>query len=322
MRELAVTRSEAKAFKELWDADRYDLACQIQVLTEELDAAQASEEALFEKLGERTLDLEILQESYVNMSDRCNDGNDEIADLRDQLSRYQSVLKDRNAVFVTHLSVTDLRANGDSEKIDINGHYGSNGVKLINEEENDDRSGWDEMTKNDSKGMKSMDTINHNGRNEGNDNRGRIASDGRDEEDGEDFEDGGEGDGHPSLASVSICDISLPQRDTQRPVTRRDSNGSGKRDIGSEAGSNDSTAERRAGERQQKRMGMGEQDDGEEGARSGVPLSKDTNKSDEDETDERSDALIKKDDKSSMKSSVDDDYEGEEDFYEEEFEDP
>jgi hypothetical protein len=42
-------------------------------LTEERDDARRNEEELFDALGERTNDLEKLQESYVDMTDRCND---------------------------------------------------------------------------------------------------------------------------------------------------------------------------------------------------------------------------------------------------------
>ena len=76
--ELILFKNKEKEVKELWDSEKYDLNCNISVLTEERDAAQSNEEILFEKLEEKTLDLEILQESYVDMTDKCNDGNDEI----------------------------------------------------------------------------------------------------------------------------------------------------------------------------------------------------------------------------------------------------
>lgn len=42
------------------------------------DASRASEEDLFGRLNERTNDLERLQESYVDIGDRCNDLQDEV----------------------------------------------------------------------------------------------------------------------------------------------------------------------------------------------------------------------------------------------------
>ena len=95
--EMSLQRNEAKVLEELWDVDKDDLLCQISILTDERDAAQRSEEELYESLGDKAQDLEILQESYVVMTDRCNDANDEISDLREQLQVLREALAERNA---------------------------------------------------------------------------------------------------------------------------------------------------------------------------------------------------------------------------------
>jgi len=60
------------------------------------DASRVSEEDLFEKLNERTNDLERLQESYVDIGDRCNDLQDEVAELREQTVALQAALAARS----------------------------------------------------------------------------------------------------------------------------------------------------------------------------------------------------------------------------------
>lgn len=106
--EMSLQRNEAKAMEEIWDNDKDDLMCQISILTDERDAAQRSEEELYESLGEKAQDLEILQESYVDMTDRCNDANDEISDLREQLQVLREALAERNAVFPANNGFLDL----------------------------------------------------------------------------------------------------------------------------------------------------------------------------------------------------------------------
>jgi hypothetical protein len=106
--EMSLQRNEAKAMEEIWDNDKDDLMCQISILTDERDAAQRSEEELYESLGEKAQDLEILQESYVDMTDRCNDANDEISDLREQLQVLREALAERNAVFPASNGFLDL----------------------------------------------------------------------------------------------------------------------------------------------------------------------------------------------------------------------
>lgn len=73
-------------------ADREDLMNQVEVLTEERDDARRNEEELFDTLGERTNDLEKLQESYVNMTDRCNDYQDDICDLQENISSLKTLV--------------------------------------------------------------------------------------------------------------------------------------------------------------------------------------------------------------------------------------
>ena len=111
--QLTIQRIESKALREQWDSEREDFSCQIAVLTEERDAAQSSEEVLYERLGERTQDLGTLQESYVDMTDRCNDAHDEIFELRDQLQTFQAALQERNSVFPAAMSTGCLRSSQD-----------------------------------------------------------------------------------------------------------------------------------------------------------------------------------------------------------------
>jgi chromosome segregation ATPase len=75
------------------EAELEDLTNQNLVLLEERDAAQANEEDYFRKLNDITVDLERLQESYVIISDRCNDQSDEIADLRDKVLNLEDLLE-------------------------------------------------------------------------------------------------------------------------------------------------------------------------------------------------------------------------------------
>jgi hypothetical protein len=85
-------RKRAALEAELEEATNQNL-----VLLEERDSAQTNEEDYFRKLNDVTIDLERLQESYVIMTDRCNDYNDEIADLRDKIMNLEEVLE-RNSI--------------------------------------------------------------------------------------------------------------------------------------------------------------------------------------------------------------------------------
>jgi chromosome segregation ATPase len=81
------------------EQERDDLQHQIAVLAEERDAARAHEEDLFEKLTDVTNDLERLQESYVVIADRCNDAQDEVSELRDQIQNLQEALAVQRSAF-------------------------------------------------------------------------------------------------------------------------------------------------------------------------------------------------------------------------------
>ena len=76
---------DAVAAKAAFEAEKEEWTGQISVLTEERDAARVNEEVQFEALRDRTTDLEKLQESYVHMTDRCNDYQDELCDLREKI---------------------------------------------------------------------------------------------------------------------------------------------------------------------------------------------------------------------------------------------
>jgi hypothetical protein len=88
------------------EKEKEEFQSHIMVLTEERDTARAQEEDLFEKLAERTLDLDKLQESYVYLADRCNDAQDENADLRDKIESLQSALESKTFLLSTVNSVS------------------------------------------------------------------------------------------------------------------------------------------------------------------------------------------------------------------------
>jgi hypothetical protein len=99
---IGILNAELKSVKDeknLWFADREDLLNQVEVLTEERDDARRNEEELFDDLGERTNDLEKLQESYVNMTDRCNDYQDEICDLQENISSLNALIS-QGSIFI------------------------------------------------------------------------------------------------------------------------------------------------------------------------------------------------------------------------------
>jgi len=95
------------------EAELEDLTNQNVVLLEERDSAQANEEDYFRKLNDITIDLERLQESYVIMTDRCNDQSDEIADLRDKVMNLEELLE-KGAVSNYFSSNTPNRPNTSS----------------------------------------------------------------------------------------------------------------------------------------------------------------------------------------------------------------
>jgi len=81
----AVAAENARAKEEASEA--------LSVLTDERDLARNNEEQLFLKVAETTSELEALQESYVYMTERCNNYQDDIMELQEQAEGYQSVIK-------------------------------------------------------------------------------------------------------------------------------------------------------------------------------------------------------------------------------------
>ena len=136
--EMSLQRNEAKVLEEVWDVDKEDLMCQISILTDERDAAQRSEEELYESLGDKAQDLEILQESYVVMTDRCNDANDEISDLREQLQVLREALADRNTVIPVKNNSLDSIDESNSNSTSDTGFKG-NGVGIVERVESEKR---------------------------------------------------------------------------------------------------------------------------------------------------------------------------------------
>lgn len=80
------------------ESDKEELVNQVSVLTEERDSARNNEEGLFDTLRERENDLEKLQESYVDMTDRCNDYQDELSDLREKVESLEELLRSARTV--------------------------------------------------------------------------------------------------------------------------------------------------------------------------------------------------------------------------------
>lgn len=97
---------------------------QIMVANEEREAARGNEEILFGQLNERTVDLEKLQESYVDMTDRYNDAQDEIVELRDQLITYRDTLNDHVTLHSKINSNNHISIDNDKNK-NKNKHHDS-----------------------------------------------------------------------------------------------------------------------------------------------------------------------------------------------------
>ncbi|CAM9251616.1 unnamed protein product [Scytosiphon promiscuus] len=81
---------ELEAAKRNLECETEDLQNQVEVLTEERDVARSHEEDLFAKLTDRTDDLEALQESYVSLTDRWNDFQDEHDEVLEQLESFRA----------------------------------------------------------------------------------------------------------------------------------------------------------------------------------------------------------------------------------------
>ncbi|RLO00663.1 hypothetical protein DYB28_005015, partial [Aphanomyces astaci] len=70
-----------------------ELQLQLQVVTDERDSARQKEEQLFVENAEKEQEIERIRDGYVWVTDRMNNKEDELAELQDQLEKYQSVLK-------------------------------------------------------------------------------------------------------------------------------------------------------------------------------------------------------------------------------------
>ncbi len=74
---------------EIYNNEKEELQNDIVILTEERDTSRINEEELFERLEDITKDLEELQQSYVDTTERCNDAVDELMDARDIIASLQ-----------------------------------------------------------------------------------------------------------------------------------------------------------------------------------------------------------------------------------------
>jgi len=73
--------------------DARDAKEQLEVVTDERNIAREKEEQLFEKLADTNLELESIQESYVYMTERSNNYQDEIMELQEQVEGYKEMVK-------------------------------------------------------------------------------------------------------------------------------------------------------------------------------------------------------------------------------------
>lgn len=95
---------EYKTLQLQWTTEHDDLLNQIEILTEERDSARQNEEELYSVLKEKINDLERLQESYVDMTDRCNDYQDTMADMREEMDNLKEVMLVESRQFITSQS--------------------------------------------------------------------------------------------------------------------------------------------------------------------------------------------------------------------------
>ncbi|ETW06755.1 hypothetical protein H310_02917 [Aphanomyces invadans] len=70
-----------------------ELQLQLQVVTDERDSARQKEEQLFVENAEKEQEIERIRDGYVWVTDRMNNKEDELAELQDQVEKYQSLLK-------------------------------------------------------------------------------------------------------------------------------------------------------------------------------------------------------------------------------------
>ncbi|OQS01578.1 kinesin-like protein [Achlya hypogyna] len=70
-----------------------ELTLQLQVVTEERDSARQKEEILFFENAEKDQEIERIRDGYVWVTDRMNNKEDELAELQEQIEKYQSLLR-------------------------------------------------------------------------------------------------------------------------------------------------------------------------------------------------------------------------------------
>jgi hypothetical protein len=85
---LKVRLIEAERAEHTFATEKEDLLSQVAVLTEERNLARAQEEDLWERLADKTEDLEALQESYVTLTDHWNSLQDEHTELMEQNQKF------------------------------------------------------------------------------------------------------------------------------------------------------------------------------------------------------------------------------------------
>ncbi|TMW68509.1 hypothetical protein Poli38472_005977 [Pythium oligandrum] len=82
----------SRRITELEEQDE-ELQLQIQVVTEERDAARLKEEQLFGENNEKDQEIERIRDGYVWVTDRMNSKEDELAEMQEQLEKYQALLQ-------------------------------------------------------------------------------------------------------------------------------------------------------------------------------------------------------------------------------------
>lgn len=138
---LSSISEETRALQTQWEAEREEMNDIIAVLTEERDNSCKHEEELFEELREVKADLEILQESYIDMTDRCNNYQDELSEVRERLedlkgktsSLYSSDSVGDNALYRMQRHFSDPTI---SVSASLPGHLGSCGVNTTADDNN------------------------------------------------------------------------------------------------------------------------------------------------------------------------------------------
>ncbi|GMH66787.1 hypothetical protein TL16_g04507 [Triparma laevis f. inornata] len=70
-----------------------DVKGQLEVVEDERNIAREKEEQLFEKLADTDAELVAIQESYVYMTDKSNDYQDEIMELQEQVEGYKEMVE-------------------------------------------------------------------------------------------------------------------------------------------------------------------------------------------------------------------------------------